>query len=458
MTLIPTTTHQGLQLTPTHELAVAPRAVVRFGIAPDGLPWLLDVDRSARLNNLFTAVLSAFDLRDLEDLPKRVRDALEHDVAAGLMGVHSVSLAGSDEPSDIYVSRRNARQILGRTLLSQLLEGGAHSLSAEPSYGAEAATNTSAITTDLADTTYAEAVEQAIRERNSARHLLITLNEGMAWVGTVAAEDRPLRTPQGPFRPLVFESLVALKGTQARFLSSNAESWTVPLADQQGYFDTMLRASQNRYGGRVEFEVPRAAILEVLIELARLAGALHGRGVVHADLSPGNVLIEAGKPVSFDALELPVGAIAAAATFDWAPPEQVVGMALGPSSDVYAIGRMMTALIGGVPFGEETQYIVPTGGLDSRRVQILKTDGVFIDILGTDYDRAWQLAWQGLLGRSLAFDTERRPVDGNELADAMAELAESHPVRGTMSMPGSFGTPVRLEAGDGWTYARRVSD
>jgi hypothetical protein len=119
---------------------------------------------------------------------------------------------------------------------------------------------------------------------------------------------------------------------------------------------------------------------------------------------------------------------------------------------------MVTHLLGGVAFGEETHYVVPTGGRKLERVQILKTDGVFIDILDSEHTRAWQLAWQGFLGRSLAHDPERRPADGKAMADALAELAERHPVAGTVEIPGSFGTHVRVDAGETWHYARRVVD
>ena len=58
-------------VSPPSELAEAPRAIVHFGTAPDGLPWLIDADRSQRLQRLLDTVLSVFELSDPDELPER---------------------------------------------------------------------------------------------------------------------------------------------------------------------------------------------------------------------------------------------------------------------------------------------------------------------------------------------------------------------------------------------------
>lgn len=67
----------GAPLTPSAaaDLERAPRAVVQFGHAPDGMPWFVDVDRSSRLESLFRTVLQIFELGDRSELPARVRRA-----------------------------------------------------------------------------------------------------------------------------------------------------------------------------------------------------------------------------------------------------------------------------------------------------------------------------------------------------------------------------------------------
>src|SRR5438128_12378439 len=109
-----------VQLGSAAELATSPRVVVELGRAPDGLPWLLRADRSRELETLFHVVPQVFGLARREDLPARVRDALEKEVAAGLMGVHEADIDGRARRA--FVSRKKLKRLLGPTLFSPLLE------------------------------------------------------------------------------------------------------------------------------------------------------------------------------------------------------------------------------------------------------------------------------------------------------------------------------------------------
>lgn len=443
---------RGTQITDAAELASAPTLAVDIGTAPDGLPWVMAVDRAPRLRHLYDAVVMAFELSSVDDLPERVRGALAADVASGLMGVHTTTVGG--DSAEVYVSRRPLGRLLGRTLLQQLLVLSDDTPAAPPPERM-CATNASPIGFDDLDA--AARFDDALRESQTSRHLLVRLSDGTAHVGSVAPEDRALRTPSGSVRRLVRESLAGFAGTRALF-AINDQTWTVPLADTGEYISSLSRVAETYHGGVVNYAVTRQAVLEVLVRLADELGALHERGLVHADLSPANVLVEDGRPVAFDAIGVEAGQVAYAGTFDWAAPEQVLARPLDPRADVYAVGKMLCALIGGVPFGEKTTYTVPVGGTEARDVAMLKTDGVYVDIQNARHAREWQLAWQDVLTRTLAFDRDRRPETGPALAAELRDLAERFPLAGEIVIAGSFGDIAPMKRPATWSFARVVTD
>jgi hypothetical protein len=443
------------QIGSSTELATAPRVVVRLGASPDGLPWLLRVDRSRELSTLFSVVPKVFGLSRAADLPDRVRNALERDVAAGLMGVHDLEAGGRMLRG--FVSRKKLKHLLGPTLLAQMLERDHLTPAAESDDDRASVTNVGAMAVRDNNEVLLDAVESSIKSLAAKRHLLVELGTTASYSCAVGESDRALRVPSAPIRPLAFESLAAFGGVEVN-LQAASGTWKVPLADRDALHAALLRAYQGGSGGWITYDVPRQHILAQLVAIAREIEALHRKERVHADLAPGNLLVCDGGARPFDGLDIEAGTPATAATFDWAAPEQIVGHPVDPRTDVYALGRIATTILGGVMFGEATQYIVPIGGERSRRVQLLKGEGVFLDTTGTDRDRGWQRAWQDLLGRSISYDRNRRPATGGAFADELAALLERYPVPTKLEMVPKFGNIVEVVSDAGAQFAHLVID
>ena len=103
------------------------------------------------------------------------------------------------------------------------------------------------------------------------------------------------------------------------------------------------------------------------IEIARALGAAHGRGIVHRDIKPQNVLVDAdgsAKVTDFGiARSLDEEGLTAdgrvLGTTDYVSPEQALGHEVDGQSDLYSLGVVLFEMLtGDVPFHGENQVSV----------------------------------------------------------------------------------------------------
>jgi len=105
--------------------------------------------------------------------------------------------------------------------------------------------------------------------------------------------------------------------------------------------------------------LPVRSLLALTAGLAEGLGAIHAAGVVHRDLKPSNVLLAEDGPrvIDFGISEAAEASVAAGASVTtgspgYMSPEQVLGLDIGPSSDMFSLGAVLTfAATGYGPYG-----------------------------------------------------------------------------------------------------------
>ena len=213
-----------------------------------------------------------------------------------------------------------------------------------------------------------EAVDRLNRALEGRYHILRELGEG--GMATVYLAD-DLRHERKVALKVLKPELAAVVGaerflTEIKTTANLQHPHILPLFDS-GEADKFLfyvmpyvqgETLQDRLDREKQLPVDDAVRITVAV-----AGALayaHEHGVVHRDIKPGNILIQAGQPMVGDfGIALAVGAAGGARLTEtglsvgtpyYMSPEQATGdMSVGPASDIYALGAVLYELLTGDP-------------------------------------------------------------------------------------------------------------
>jgi len=163
-----------------------------------------------------------------------------------------------------------------------------------------------------------------------------------------------------------------------------------------------------------------AAAVEVAAQILDGLAHAHGRGVVHRDVKPANVILAEGEGISVRILDFGLAMMDHAdtltasgdvpGTLAYVPPERLAGDEATPASDVWAVGVLLwEALAGGHPFWKSSL-------LDAAKA--IQAGAPPLRTVRPDLPRPLAAA----VDRALALDPAMRP-SAAELADALRGAA-----------------------------------
>jgi eukaryotic-like serine/threonine-protein kinase len=144
--------------------------------------------------------------------------------------------------------------------------------------------------------------------------------------------------------------------------------------------ETLTGETLSHLVGRLRRRPAAADVALLGVQLCSAVHYLHGRGLLHLDLKPSNVVVERGhaKVLDLSVARPPGPAPAGVGTFCYLAPEQARGGPLTAAADVWGIGvTLFEVACGDVPFGhgpagsrnEAGAEADDTGGPDERYPQ-----------------------------------------------------------------------------------------
>ncbi len=234
------------------------------------------------------------------------------------------------------------------------------------------------------------------------------------------------------------ERRIAAFEEEARITASFSHPHVVRVLRTGRAFERFYIAMEFVPGGHFEHQIrergkiPELELLPLAIQVAQGLKAAHAAGLIHRDVKPGNILLDAeghAKIVDFG-LALVTQGGSAQATEVWAtpyyvPPETIEGYPEDFRSDIYAFGATLYHALAGKPScGEETMSTEVLRDVKKKVVPL----GVADPTLSADLCR--------IVERAMAYEPNDRFSSYDEMI-AMLEMALKRLKSGTAGTSGS---------------------
>lgn len=183
--------------------------------------------------------------------------------------------------------------------------------------------------------------------------------------------------------------------------------------------------------------LPEPVVLRIIARLAEALAYAHGRGIVHRDVKPANVMVDLAhhqvKLTDFGIARMADGARSRSGLMVGTPsymaPEQLAGTKLDGRADLYALGVMLFQLLTGrLPFDGTS--------LGQLLLQIARSEPLSLRALRPDMPASLDQLVRGLLSKQPA----QRPAEGRSLARELLRIEQDWP-RKPPPVPGASGIP-----------------
>ena len=234
------------------------------------------------------------------------------------------------------------------------------------------------------------------------------------------------------------ERRIAAFEEEARITASLSHPHIVRVFTTGRAFGRFYIAMELVPGGHFEHQIrergkiPEQEMLPIAIEVAQGLQAAHSAGLIHRDVKPGNILLDAdghAKLVDFGLALVTHGGTATAtelwATPYYVPPETIEGMAEDFRSDMYAFGATLYHALSGVPSCSEESMATDVLREKKRHVKRLE-----------DVDASISAETCKLVNKAMAYSPDERFSDYGELISRL-EKALAHHKAGTARPPES---------------------
>lgn len=431
-------------------LSTKVKALIHLGKAPDGLPLLLRIDRSLNHGASVGHIMPNINGKDSSRVEmvfktlETIRSSFE--TLSTHLGIISVG------DSVFYRSNSEIGRIMGATIMQQALGQSRLPVVADwhgdkakqpPHPSRRTRWSLEAIQSDPSRLKSGILVAKSARTVPAEKFLLLALDGTENSVVT----SKPASRASDSKRPFLHESLASLPST----------SFSAPADLHLGSESTLLhdRDAYLAYLSRLRSRMPahwflsRREVLQAIVELSRrIYNEFHANHMVHADITPQNILLTETGLVAIDPIRAINGAIVGAATPGWAPPEQLLDRRISTSSDVYSLALLVVGVLGADLRGEERRWSITKGG--SRMTLTVMHDlevGVCSKSLGMSVMQ--EKAWNKFLSECLTFDPEKRPVDAMAFANQLELLISSGAMLsgtlGPVSGPGTLCEKVLVD-------------